>query len=305
MSVKETINTVFAKLPFKALAEKIPAGTRAKVPLLDKAIPFANQIVCGLAVVLLVTVIACSGKGGSSGSGSSSRGEIKFTMASESDFDVTLAPDGTTIIEKYKGTGGAIAIPATIQGVQVTQIGKVTGDYVGQVGNVLFGNNYLRIGGIQLPEGLKVIGTAAFSFMNFSTIIIPDSVTVFGEEIFHKSRLTSFTFPAGLIASKRIPNCMFWESDLSGSLVIPEGIETIGMQAFSSCKNLTSVTLPSTIKSIEFMAFYACSNLTEVIIPTSVTRIQWGRQLTFNNCPNMTLASQARLKELGYTDSFK
>ena len=51
-------------LPFRNLAEKnIPAETRAKFPILDKAIPFANQIVSALAVVLLVAII--SGGGGS------------------------------------------------------------------------------------------------------------------------------------------------------------------------------------------------------------------------------------------------
>ena len=57
-------------LPFRRLAEeKIPAGTRAKFPLLDKVIPFTNQIVCSLAVVLVAVVIgsAASGGGGSRG----------------------------------------------------------------------------------------------------------------------------------------------------------------------------------------------------------------------------------------------
>jgi uncharacterized membrane protein YvbJ len=62
---RKKINAGINKLPFKKLAEnKIPAGVRAKVPLLEKAIPFANQIVCGLAVLLVVIIIAASGGGG-------------------------------------------------------------------------------------------------------------------------------------------------------------------------------------------------------------------------------------------------
>jgi len=71
MSTKEKINDFFTKLPFKGLAEKIPAETRAKVPMLDKAILFANQIVCGLALVLLITIIANSGGKKSDGASSS------------------------------------------------------------------------------------------------------------------------------------------------------------------------------------------------------------------------------------------
>ena len=59
----EKIKELFNKLPFRGLAEKIPAGARAKVPLLETiVIPYANQIVCG--IVALVILTACFGGGG-------------------------------------------------------------------------------------------------------------------------------------------------------------------------------------------------------------------------------------------------
>jgi hypothetical protein len=59
---KEKVSAGINKLPFKKLAEeKIPAGARAKFPILDNLIPFANQIVCGLAVLLVIVIIAASG----------------------------------------------------------------------------------------------------------------------------------------------------------------------------------------------------------------------------------------------------
>jgi len=64
------MNKFFEKLPFRNMAEKIPAGTRAKIPLLNKIIPFANQIVCGLVVLLLVLVIVSASGGGSREEGS-------------------------------------------------------------------------------------------------------------------------------------------------------------------------------------------------------------------------------------------
>lgn len=54
MNIKEKANNILAKLPFTALAEKIPAATRAKVPVLNKAIPLANHIACALVFVLVV-----------------------------------------------------------------------------------------------------------------------------------------------------------------------------------------------------------------------------------------------------------
>ena len=49
--------SVFDKLPFKGLAEKALGGIGVKVPLVGKIISFANQIVCGLAALLLVIII--------------------------------------------------------------------------------------------------------------------------------------------------------------------------------------------------------------------------------------------------------
>ena len=65
----EKINAIFAKLPFKGLAEKfIPAGARAKVPLLETfVIRFANQIAVALIAVLLVACIPGGGGGARSG----------------------------------------------------------------------------------------------------------------------------------------------------------------------------------------------------------------------------------------------
>ena len=42
------------------------------------------------------------------------------------------------------------------------------------------------------------------------------------------------------------------------TLVIPEGVESIGVSAFSGCYNLTDITLPSTLKNIGSSAFMGC-----------------------------------------------
>ena len=66
---KEKISAGIKKLPFKRLAEeKIPDSVRAKFPILDKAIPFANQIVCGLAVLTVVVTVAAVSSGSNNNS---------------------------------------------------------------------------------------------------------------------------------------------------------------------------------------------------------------------------------------------
>lgn len=78
-----------------------------------------------------------------------------------------------------------------------------------------------------------------------------------------------------------------WE-DYSGSiksLVINDGVKSIGNHAFSRCSNLTSVTIPDSVTSIGGWAFSSCSSLTSVTIPDSITTIGNG---TFCDCSSLT-----------------
>ncbi|MGO8928187.1 MAG: leucine-rich repeat domain-containing protein [Limisphaerales bacterium] len=47
-------------------------------------------------------------------------------------------------------------------------------------------------------------------------------------------------------------------------ITIPNSITSIGMQAFLSCSNLTSITIPGTVTNIGISAFWDCSGLTAV-----------------------------------------
>ena len=57
------------------------------------------------------------------------------------------------------------------------------------------------------------------------------------------------------------------------SVVIENGITSIGDSAFCECGSLTSVTIPNSVTSIGDVAFYECGSLTRVTIPDSVTSI--------------------------------
>jgi hypothetical protein len=69
------------------MAEKILAETRAKVPVFEKAIPFANRIGSELIVLLVVVVIACSGGKKDSGGGGAASG--RAAPASDFTYDLT------------------------------------------------------------------------------------------------------------------------------------------------------------------------------------------------------------------------
>jgi len=69
------------------------------------------------------------------------------------------------------------------------------------------------------------------------------------------------------------------------SVTIPNSVTSIGDGAFSNCRRLASVTIPNSVTSIGTDAFYNCSGLTSVTIPNSVTSI---RNSAFYNCSGLT-----------------
>ncbi len=65
-------------------------------------------------------------------------------------------------------------------------------------------------------------------------------------------------------------------NDISGSIssvILKDGVTSVGAAAFYNCKNLTSITIPSTVTNIETYALAACAGLASVTIPNGVTSI--------------------------------
>lgn len=77
-----------------------------------------------------------------------------------------------------------------------------------------------------------------------------------------------------------------WYSEIKNitSVVIENGVTSIGRCAFTNCENLKSVTIPSSVKTIEFIAFSDCPNLESITIPDGVTSI--GEEV-FTRCTSL------------------
>ena len=52
-----------------------------------------------------------------------------------------------------------------------------------------------------------------------------------------------------------------------GSVIIPNGVTSIGDKAFNRCKSLTSITIPNSVTSISKWTFSGCKNLTSITVP--------------------------------------
>ena len=117
------------------------------------------------------------------------------------------------------------------------------------------------------------------------TIILPNDVTYNGV-IYSVKEICDHTF--------------YGCSGLTGSLIIPNSVISIGGYAFSGCSGLTgSLIIPNSVISIGGYAFSGCSGLTgSLIIPNSVISIGNG---AFQNCTgfNGTLTLGNSLETIG------
>jgi len=99
-------------------------------------------------------------------------------------------------------------------------------------------------------------------------LIIPSQVYVNG---------TPYTVTA-------IGNGAFYECRDVKTIIIPDGVTSIGYDAFWG-SGITSINIPEGVTNIKTYTFYGCEHLTSVTIPGSVT---WIGQGAFEHCDNIT-----------------
>ncbi len=172
---------------------------------------------------------------------------------------------------------------------------------------------------VSLPSTLVKIGNHAFEWAGLDssqndneTFIIPSSVTTLGthaffhcgslqkvafeaespietipENCFDGTALTDIALPKNL---KRIEHTAFWSCHFT-SFEIPDTVTYIAYEAFSQCKNLTSITIPASVAEIGdassgYGTFNNCTSLTTLIIESSNQRLNIGKY-AFTNCSSL------------------
>lgn len=109
---------------------------------------------------------------------------------------------------------------------------------------------------VVLPEGLLNIGSLAFTdCKNLTTMNFPNSIEYIGEAPFPNS-LTTVLYNKHIFA--------YLPRTFSGEYVIPDGIESIEMDAFRGCEKLTAITIPNSLYLIYGWAFDGCTALKSV-----------------------------------------
>ena len=96
-----------------------------------------------------------------------------------------------------------------------------------------------------------------------------------------KSKITSVVIGNGVTS---IGNNAFEDCSALKKLDIPQSVTEIGSKAFLGCSALTSLALPQTVNRIGNTAFQGCSNLETINIPSGVKLIE---KDTFHGCEKL------------------
>ena len=183
---------------------------------------------------------------------------------------------------------------------------------VTSIGNNAF-SDCSSLTSITIPKSVTSIGNSAFSgCWNLTSIIIPEGVTSISNNAFSDcSSLTSINVSEdnknycsidGILYNKEITTLIRYPCKKSDTeYVIPEGVTSIGNNAFSGCRSLTSITIPESVTNIGNGAFNNCSSLMNITIPEGVTTI---KDSTFRYCTSLTnITIPNRVTDIG-VDAF-
>lgn len=115
------------------------------------------------------------------------------------------------------------------------------------------GNEFLRgtgiMGDVVIPEGVEVIGWAAFM----------DCKSILG-----------VGFPSTL---REIGGAAFQRTSISGELVLPDGLESIGGSAFQGTRLSGELHFPSSLKAIGEEAFRDCAFTGSLVFPQGIKEV--------------------------------
>ena len=239
--------------------------------------------------------------------------------AVEDEFGVKYSKDWKKLLKAPESLSGKYSIR---KGVKV--IGDVAFFSRRSLTNINIPNSVTTIGhlafwgcksltNINIPNSVTTIGDSAFWYCeSLTNINIPNSVTTIGDWGFGACEsLTSITIPNSVVTIIGNP-FKGWHGNLYNeskafiyedhvlfnknkttliayiaketNYTIPNGVTTIGEEAFGGCESLVNINIPNSVTTIGRGAFKGCKSLISINIPNSVTTIG---NLAFWDCKSL------------------
>ena len=141
------------------------------------------------------------------------------------------------------------------------------------------------------------IPASCFKESTVKTVILPLNLEAIPNNAFYQSKITSIDIPSSVVSIgvSAFESC----TSLAGDLILPNGLQSIGSEAFYRCSKFTSLTLGKGITTIPSRCFFYCEGFSgNLIIPDQVTEIE---QEAFCHCTgfNGYLTIGSGIKKIG------
>lgn len=157
---------------------------------------------------------------------------------------------------------------------------------------------------VTIPAGVTMIKENAFEgCSSLVRVEIPANVTEIRSGAFKEcTELVEVNIPSDskltLIGGLEMDGAFQGCTSLK-SLIIPDGVETIGMYAFYGCRALKDVVFPVGLASIGSYAYYGCG-VVNIDLPAEVEVVE---ECTFQGCVSLitlNVPSSSKLKKINY-----
>lgn len=150
-----------------------------------------------------------------------------------------------------------------------------------------------------VPDSVEIIGYGAFADCSgITAVTIPEGVTEIERSAFARSGLTSAVVYAGVNYGVDVfSGCKNLES-----VTIENGVKVICSGMFNNCSKISDITIPESVESIEPLGFGRCTGLKSAVIGSGVRIIDmWA----FMNCSKLEKINIPDSVERIYSEAFK